>query len=147
MCAWISSLTISYDLGSEAVEAAMKLARQYFLELSPPQINRCHFIARKGSWHGCTIAALSVGDFKARKTIFGPILPGNVSRVSACNVYRGLLEGETIKQYVARLAQELEDQFQRVGPRNVCAFVAEPVVGAVSGSVLAQKKGICSEYS
>lgn len=115
----------------------MKLARQYFLELSPPETNRCHFIARKGSWHGCTIAALSVGDLKARKTIYEPILPANVSRVSACNVYRDLLQGETIEQYVARLAQELEDEFQRVGPGSVCAFVAEPVVGAVSGFVLA----------
>ena len=69
--------------------------------------------------------------------MFEPILPGNVSRVSACNVYRDLLEGETIEQYVARLAQELEDEFQRVGPGSVCAFVAEPVVGAVSGFVLA----------
>ena len=110
----------------------MKLARQYFLELSPPQPTRCRFIARKGAWHGCTIAALSVGDFKARKTLFEPILPENVSRVSACNVYRDLLEGESIEQFVARLAQELEDEFQRFIPETVCAFITEPVVGAVS---------------
>lgn len=69
----------------------MKLARQYFLELSPQQTNRCHFIARKRSWHGCTIAALSGGDLKARKPIFEPILPGN-----ACNVYRDLVWGLSV---------------------------------------------------
>ena len=73
-----------------------------------------------------------MGDFKCRKTLFTPILPENISRVSACNAYRGLLEGETVDQYVARLAQELEDEFQAVGPETVCAFVVEPVVGSVS---------------
>lgn len=84
---WRVPLTDCYDPGSEA---AIKLARQYFWELSPTQTNRYHLIASKGSWHGCTLAALSVGDLKARKTIYEPILPGNVSRVSACNVYRDL---------------------------------------------------------
>lgn len=116
----------------------MKLARQYFLELSPSQTTRYRFIAREGSWHGCTIAALSVGDFKARKTPFEPILPENVSRVSACNAYRDLLEDESTEQYVARLAQELEDEFQKVGPETVCAFIAEPVVGSVSGQFSAE---------
>ncbi|KAH0536041.1 hypothetical protein FGG08_007048 [Glutinoglossum americanum] len=119
--------------GSEAVEAAMKLARQYFLELSPPQPTRSRFISRQGSWHGCTIAALSAGDFRVRKNLFAPLLPDNVSRVSACNVYRDLCEGEDIKDYVARLAQELEDEFQRLGVETVCAFIAEPVAGSALG--------------
>ena len=110
----------------------MKLARQYFLEQSPPQKSRNHFIARQGSWHGCTIATLAMGDFKVRKTLFNPILPENVSRISACNSYRGIREGETNEEYVARLAQELDDEFQRVGPENVCAFLAEPISGSVS---------------
>ena len=119
-------------LGSEAVEAAMKLARQYFLELSPPQPTRHRYITRVGSWHGCTIAALAMGDFKARKHIFEPILPTNVSQVSACNPYRGLQDGETLPQYVERLAQELEAELQRLGPETVCAFVIEPICGSVS---------------
>ncbi|KAH0542513.1 hypothetical protein FGG08_003109 [Glutinoglossum americanum] len=123
--------------GSEAVEAALKLARQYFLELSPPQPTRSRFISRKSSWHGCTIAALSMGDFKVRKDLFAPLLPGNVSRVSACNIYRDLREGEKIKDYVARLAGELEDEFQRLGPKTVCAFVAEPVAGSALGCATA----------
>jgi adenosylmethionine-8-amino-7-oxononanoate aminotransferase len=60
------------------------------------------------------------------------MLLDNVSRVSACNTYRGMRSSETVEGYVERLAQELDDEFQRVGPDTVCAFVAEPVVGAVS---------------
>jgi len=113
------------------MEAAMKLARQYHLELSPgsPRLN---FIARKGSWHGCTLAALSLGDFTPRKEIFHSILHNNVTHVSPCHPYRDLRDGETTEEYVARLAQELEDEFQRLGPHTVCAFVVEPMVGTVS---------------
>ena len=118
-------------LGSEAMEAAMKLARQYFLEISP-QSPRSRFIARDGSWHGSTLATLAIGDFKVRKHLFEPLLADNVSRVSACHPYRGLKKDETTENYVSRLAQELDDEFQRIGPETVCAFVAEPVVGTVS---------------
>lgn len=123
---------LTFILGSEAVETAMKLARQYFLELSPPQASRHRFIARKGSWHGATIAALAVGDFRVRKSAFQPLLPENVPRVSACNIYRGLKENESVEQYVCQFVCELENVFQRLSPRTVCAFIAEPVVGAVS---------------
>lgn len=117
--------------GSEAVETAMKLARQYHLELCP-KTSRHHFIARERSWHGCTISTLAVGDFKVRKAPFVPILPNNVPRVSAHHAYRGLKEGENTQAYLERLAQELEDESRRVGPENVCAFMVEPVVGTVS---------------
>ena len=72
-----------------------------------------------------------MGDFKSRKHIFEPILPTNVNQVSACNIYRGLQDGETVPQYVQRLSQELEAELQRVGPETVCAFVIEPIVGSV----------------
>jgi adenosylmethionine-8-amino-7-oxononanoate aminotransferase len=117
--------------GSEAIEAAMKLARQYFLELSPSQTTRTRFIARKESYHGTTLAALSLGGHLARRALYEPMLLDNISRVSYCNAYRGMIEGETVEEYVARLAQELDDEFVKQGPSNVCAFVAEPVVGAV----------------
>lgn len=126
---WTNSYRL---LGSEAMEAAMKLARQYFLEISP-QSPRFRFIAREGSWHGSTIATLAIGDFKIRKHLFEPLFADNVVRVSACHPFRGLRKDENTENYVARLTQELEDEFQRVGPETVCAFVAEPVVGTVSG--------------
>ena len=72
-----------------------------------------------------------MGDFKARKHIFEPILPTNINKVSACNIYRGLQDGETVPQYVERLSQELKAALQRVGPETVCAFVIEPIVGSV----------------
>ena len=112
----------------------MKLARQHFLELSPPQPQRVRFIARQGSYHGNTLGALGVSGHKARRSIYEPMLSPNVSHVSGCNLYRGLNENETVEAYVERLAEELDLEFQRVSPETVCGFVAEPVVGAVSSS-------------
>jgi adenosylmethionine-8-amino-7-oxononanoate aminotransferase len=109
----------------------MKLTRQYFQELSPPQPARYRFIARKESYHGTTLGALSTGGHVARRALYTPMLMTNISHVSACNAYRGIKDGESTSDYVARLAQELDDEFQRLGPETVCAFVAEPVVGAV----------------
>ncbi|MCJ1377628.1 hypothetical protein MMC17_000723 [Xylographa soralifera] len=136
--------------GSEAMEAAMKLARQYFLELNQPE--RVRFIARKESYHGTTLGALSMSGHLGRRKLFEPMLLDNVSRVSACNAYRGMRDGETTEEYVRRLAQELDDEFERVGPGNVCAFVAEPVVGAALGCVPAvpgyfrAMKAVCAKH-
>ncbi|TVY59262.1 putative aminotransferase [Lachnellula cervina] len=137
--------------GSEAVEAAMKLAMQYHLEVSPDSA-RVNFIARRGSWHGCTLGTLALGDFKPRKQLFESALSKNVSHVSPCHPYRELREGETSKSYVARLAQELEDEFQRLGPDTVCAFVVEPMVGTALGCVapvpgyLRAMKEVCQRH-
>jgi len=136
------------------MEAAMKLTRQYFLELSPPQAHRTRFIARKESYHGTTLGALSMSGHLARRGLFEPLLlpTSTISRVSACNAYRGLHKGESTSTYVARLAQELDAEFQRVGPSSVCAFVAEPVVGAALGCVPAvpgyfkAMKAVCDKY-
>lgn len=119
--------------GSEAMEAALKLARQYFLELDPPQPKRVRFISRGQSYHGITLGALSVSGHTARRAPFEPLLmsEGNWSTVSPCNVYRGKKERESDEEYVARLAKELDDEFTRVGPENVIAFIAESVSGAV----------------
>lgn len=117
--------------GSEAVEAALKLARQYYLELESPQPQRTRFIARLPSYHGTTLGALSAGGHVQRRQPFEPILTQNTSHVSPCNAYRGKKESESDADYVARLATELDEEFKRVGPETVCAFIAEPVVGAV----------------
>ena len=122
--------------GSEAMEAALKLARQYFLELPNPQPRRTRFIARRESYHGITLGALGVGGHMGRKEKFVPLLMGKdqVSHVSPCNVYRGMKDGESEREYVARLGEELDREFERIGGDTVCAFIAEPVVGAVSGT-------------
>ncbi|KAL4733907.1 pyridoxal phosphate-dependent transferase [Aspergillus similis] len=138
--------------GSEAVEAALKLARQYFLELPTPQPQRTRFIARKPSYHGTTLGALGVGGHVLRRQPFEPILSQNISHVSPCYAYRGKNDGESDADYVARLADELDAEFQRVGPDTVCAFIAEPIVGAALGCVpavpgyFATMKTICEKY-
>ncbi|KAG8167615.1 hypothetical protein KVR01_003304 [Diaporthe batatas] len=121
--------------GSEAMEAAMKLARQYFLEKETPEPARARFISRHQSYHGTTLGSLAMGGHVARRAKFEPMLTDIISRVSPCYAYRGKEEGETDESYVNRLALELDQEFQRVGPETVCAFVAEPVVGAALGCV------------
>lgn len=114
------------------MDGAVKLARQYFMELKPSQPQRTRFIARQESYHGNTVGALGISGHRARRALYEPMLSPQVSHVSACNSYRGMWEDESVQNYVARLADELEAEFQRVSPETVCAFVAEPVVGAVS---------------
>lgn len=113
------------------MEAAVKLARQYFLEGPTPQPQRTKLIARDKSYHGNTLGALSVGGHQARKAPYLPILLTNVSHVSPCYSYRDQSANESDESYVSRLAQELEEEFQRQGPDQVCAFIAETVAGTV----------------
>jgi adenosylmethionine-8-amino-7-oxononanoate aminotransferase len=118
--------------GSEAMEAALKMARQYFVEIGEPE--RRHFIARKQSYHGNTLGALAVGGNEWRRKQFAPLLIAT-HHVSPCYEYRGLQAGETPRQYDERLARELEAKIQELGPKTVIAFVAETVGGATAGVI------------
>jgi adenosylmethionine-8-amino-7-oxononanoate aminotransferase len=118
--------------GSEAMEAALKLARQYFVERGEPQ--RRHVVARLQSYHGNTLGALATGGNVWRRKQFEPLLV-DVSHVAPCYAYRGRIAGETDEAYGQRLVAELEAEIGRLGPRNVIAFVAETVVGATLGAV------------
>jgi adenosylmethionine-8-amino-7-oxononanoate aminotransferase len=119
--------------GSEAVEAALKLARQYFVEKGEPQ--RAHFIARRNSYHGNTLGALAVGGNAWRRRQFAPLLI-DVEHVAPTYAYRDQRADETAEQYGARLIEELEATLERIGGRNVIAFVAETVGGATSGCLV-----------
>ncbi len=121
--------------GSEGNEAALKMARQYFLETGQPQ--RTRFIARRQSYHGNTLGALAAGGNAMRRAPYQPLLSDAFSHVSPCYAYRDRRDDESDEQYVARLAAELEAEFQRLGPDTVVAFVAETVVGATLGCVTA----------
>ncbi|WP_428538944.1 aspartate aminotransferase family protein [Rhodopila sp.] len=121
--------------GSEANEAAIKLARQYFLEIGQP--SRVRTIARRQSYHGTTLGALAAGGNMMRRSHYEPMLGQTHSLVSPCFSYRFKNDDETDAQYLDRLAHELEAEFQRVGPDTVMAFLAEPVVGATTGCVTA----------
>jgi adenosylmethionine-8-amino-7-oxononanoate aminotransferase len=135
--------------GSEAMEAALKMARQYFVEIGQPQRRR--FVARRQSYHGNTLGALAVGGNAWRREQFRPLLI-EVEHVSPCYAYRGQEPGESDPAYVARLLRELEDTLVRNGPETVIAFVAEPVVGATLGAVpalpgyFAGVRSLCDRY-
>lgn len=118
--------------GSEAVEAALKLARQYFVETGQP--TRRHFIARRQSYHGNTLGALAIGGNAWRREPFLPLLVP-AYHVAPCYAYRDQLPGESQEQYAERLAQELDQKIQELGAENVAAFVAETVVGATAGAL------------
>lgn len=136
--------------GSEAVEGALKLARQYFLEIGQPE--RKHVIARLQSYHGNTLGALSAGGNQWRRKQFEPLLVANMSHISPCYEYRLKQPGESAEMFGQRVANELETEILRVGERNVAAFIAEPVVGATLGCVPAVKgyfkriREICDKY-
>jgi len=135
--------------GSEAVEAALKLARQYMLETGQP--GRTRFIARRQSYHGNTLGALGTGGNMWRREPFDPIMT-LASHITPCYEYRERREDETADEYGLRAANELEAELQRVGPETVIAFIAEPVVGATAGAVppapgyFARIREICDRY-
>ncbi len=135
--------------GSEAVEAALKLARQYHLENGEPQ--REHIIARRQSYHGNTLGALAAGGNQWRRQQFEPLLV-NVSHISPCYEYVDKHENESAFEYGQRVAQELEDEILRLGEDKVMAFIAEPVVGATMGAVppvegyFKRIREICDQY-
>jgi adenosylmethionine-8-amino-7-oxononanoate aminotransferase len=118
--------------GSEAVEAALKLARQYFVERDEPQ--RSHLIARRQSYHGITLGALAIGGRELQRRAFAPLLI-ETHHVSPVYEYRERRAGETPEAYGVRLAQELENTIDELGGGNVIAFIAEPLVGATLGAV------------
>jgi adenosylmethionine-8-amino-7-oxononanoate aminotransferase len=135
--------------GSEANEAAIKLARQYFVEKG--ETNRRFLIARRQSYHGNTLGALAVGGNQWRRKQFAPLLV-DVSHISPCYEYADRSPDESTFDYGQRVAQELEDEILRLGTDSVIAFLAEPVVGATAGAVPAVKgyftriREICDRY-
>ena len=135
--------------GSEAVEAAIKLARQYFLEIGQPSRHRV--ISRRQSYHGNTLGALAAGGNLWRREPFDPLMI-ETSHVSPCYAYRERNDDESEFDYGQRVANELETEIQRLGEDQVMAFIAEPVVGATLGAVPAVEgyfkriREICDQY-
>ena len=135
--------------GSEGIEAALKLGRQYYLEIG--QRDRSHFIGRRQSYHGNTLGALAVGGNAWRRAQFRPLLIG-AGHISPCYAYRDRKEGESEQQYGIRVADELEQTILKAGPGRVIAFVAETVAGATLGAVPAvpgyfrRIREICDRY-
>lgn len=135
--------------GSEAIEAALKLARQYHLERGDP--GRTRIITRRQSYHGNTLGALASGGSVWRRVPYEPLLI-DVAVVDPCFEYRCAQPGERAEDYAQRAAQSLEDELVRLGPDSVIAFLAETVVGATAGAVppvdgyLTQVREICDRH-
>ncbi|CAL1713972.1 unnamed protein product [Somion occarium] len=144
LCSFVSG-------GSEAMETVIKLARQYFYEIG--QTQRINFIGRELSFHGNTLATLSLAYHPARRAPYIDLL--NTERfhhVSPAYAKRFQRPDETEEQYVERLRKQLEDKFLELGPDTVIGFVAETVVGATTGVVPPPKgyfkamKSVCDKY-
>ncbi|KAI0386179.1 aminotransferase, class III [Hypomontagnella monticulosa] len=157
LCKWLSQTSNGHftkawmtSSGSEAMEGAIKLAREYFVWTNEPQ--RVNYIAREESYHGVTLGVLSVGGHVARRNPYKPLLLPNTYHIPACNPYRQRLPEESDEEFVSRKAEELEQAFLEAGPDTVAAFVAEPVVGAASGCVpsvhgyFQAMKAVCDKY-
>ena len=135
--------------GSEAVEAALKLARQYFLEIGEPDRHR--IISRRQSYHGNTLGALAAGGNAMRRQQFQPLLI-ETSQIAPCYQYRDRRPDETVQAYGLRVANELETEILAHEPGSVMCFIAEPVVGATLGAVtavpgyFARIREICDRY-
>lgn len=136
--------------GSEAMEAAVKMARQYFLEIGQKQ--RTKLIARRQSYHGNTLGALSLGGNMWRREPFQPILLENAHHIDPCYAYRDKRHDESEEAYGLRAANELEKKILELGPDTVAAFACEPVVGATAGALpavpgyLKRIREICDQY-
>lgn len=135
--------------GSEAMETALKLARQYFVEKGEP--GRTRFVARLQGYHGNTLGALSVGGNLIRRAPFEPIL-FKTHHIEPCFAYRHKKQDETDEEYGRRAADGLERKLLEIGPETVIAFIAETVVGATAGAVtaapgyFARVREICDRY-
>jgi adenosylmethionine-8-amino-7-oxononanoate aminotransferase len=136
--------------GSEAVEAALKLARQFHLENGQPE--RQVVIARQQSYHGNTLGALSVGGNAGRRAPYQPLLGVETIHIAPCYPYRRQLPGESLEAYGLRAANALEEAILAAGPERVMAFIAEPVVGATAGCLVPAPgyfrriRDICTQY-
>ena len=135
--------------GSEAIEAALKMARQYFVERGERE--RRFIVARRQSYHGNTLGALAVGGNAMRRARFEPLLFA-ARHIDPCYAYRLKRDGESDADYAARAAQPLEDTLLEIGPERTIAFVAETVVGATLGAVppvadyFKRIRAICDRY-
>ncbi|RDW80105.1 hypothetical protein BP6252_04743 [Coleophoma cylindrospora] len=144
------SKAIFLNSGSEATDTTIKLITQFWHAKGEPQ--RCNFIARKQSYHGNTLGGLAISGHQSRRQMYSHFMPSNVSFVDPCYAYRCKLAGETDAEYVERLKQQLDNEFQALGPNTVAAFFAETIAGstlacvpAVPGYFQAVRE-ICDKY-
>lgn len=134
--------------GSEAVEVAIKMARQYHVERGEPTRDRV--IGRWTSYHGATLGTLSVGGAVGRRAKYVPMLL-DMPHIPPIYCYR-CPWGLSYPSCGVTCGDELEREILRVGPERVAAFIAEPVVASVGGAIQPQPeyfpkiREICDRY-
>ncbi|MGR1581548.1 aminotransferase family protein [Thalassobius sp. S69A] len=134
--------------GSEAVESAVKLARQY--ALTQGQGSRHKVISRFPSYHGCTLGALDLTGYDPLREPFAPMMEG-MPKITAPATY---LDRDNLseEQRGLKYAELLRDKILAEGPENVLAFLMEPVGGASTGALVApdsyygRVREICDEF-
>ena len=135
--------------GSEAIEAALKLARQYHLERGDSA--RSRIVARRLSYHGNTLGALAAGGSALRRAPYEPLL-ADVAFADPCFAYRFAEPGETAEDYGQRAARSIEQEIVGAGAETVMAVLAETVIGATAGAVppvagyFKRVREICDRY-
>ena len=134
--------------GSEAVESAWKLARQYFKAIGQPQ--RTKAISRDISYHGVTMGALSITGYEAIKAPFEPLVPGT-SHVPNTNFYRAPVHADDVEAFGVWAAEQIAERIEAEGPETVAAVFLEPVQN--SGGCFVPPPGyfrrvreICDQY-
>ncbi|KAH7414565.1 aminotransferase class 3 [Phaeosphaeria sp. MPI-PUGE-AT-0046c] len=149
-CAHGLSKAFFVGSGSEANDAAMKCARQYWYEKGQRQ--RRFYVTRRQAYLGNTIGAMSVSSVVGRKIPYEEILLPNVSFVSAADEYHGAKDAEMVEDFVARLSAEVEQEFLRLGPQNIISFIGETVSGATLGAMAPPRgywssiRALCDRY-
>ncbi|GME28549.1 Aminotransferase class-3 [Neofusicoccum parvum] len=144
------SRAMFFNSGSEATDAAIKLATQYWKEKG--EHRRRNVISRAQSYHGNTLGALCVSGAQSRREMYSDWLSGNVSFVDPCYAYRAKPDGQSDEEYLAGLVKQLDDEFQRLGPDTVSAFFAETISGTTLGCLPALPgyfkavREICDKY-
>lgn len=122
--------------GSDAIETALKIARQYWIAAGEP--SRIRFLALRGGYHGMHIGGTSVGGNAIYHYNHGPLLPG-VTFLDAPSLYRNPWDSRDPEELTDHLIRQLEEEIEFLGPQTIAAYIAEPVQGA--GGVIVPPDG------
>ncbi|KAF1914643.1 pyridoxal phosphate-dependent transferase [Ampelomyces quisqualis] len=150
--AGLMSKAVFYCSGSEAVEAAIKIAVQYHKEKPEPQPGKTLFIARQRSYHGATLGALDLSGHDARKRLYTEVLAGKMRLVPECHEYRNKIKGQSDAEYVQWHRKKLIEKIEEFGANRIAGFILEPVVGAALGCApavpgyLTAMREVCDDY-
>jgi adenosylmethionine-8-amino-7-oxononanoate aminotransferase len=135
--------------GGEACEASMKLSYQFHCAIGKPK--KKWFISRKQSYHGSSSDAMAIGD-RPNLLFYKPFFPRFRAKISEHNKYRGKNKEESDNDYENRCVKELESKIIKIGPENVSGFVAETIMGGLTGDVPPTKnywkkiRAVCNKY-